>query len=146
MDIRSRLYLDEGERLTIYDDINGFKTVGCGHKIKDIPKKLALKLLENITPEQSKVLFDHDFHDAMEAAKRVYRDVWFALGPVRRGVLVMMVYQLGPTGASEFRNMHQALRDQDYGKAGEEMRDSEWGRNHKTRVNRLAGYMNKGTD
>ena len=146
MDIRSRLYLDEGEVLAQYTDTEGYKTIGVGHKIKDIPKKLALKLLENITPEQSKILFDHDFQDAMEAANRVFRDVWFALGPVRRGVLVMMVYQLGPTGVSEFRKMHQALRGQDYKKAGEEMKDSQWGRNHKTRVNRLAGYMNKGTD
>ena len=146
MDIRSRLYLDEGEVLTQYTDTENNQTIGVGHKIKDIPKKLALKLLENITPEQSKVLFDYDFHEAMDSAKRVFRDVWFVLGPVRRGVLVMMVYQLGPTGASKFRNMHQAIRDQDYVKAGKEMLDSSWGRKHKTRVNRLACFMRKGSD
>jgi len=55
-----------------------------------------------------------------------------------------MVYQLGFSGTSKFRNFLSALNSQAYDKAADEMLDSKWHRQTPERCERLAKMMREG--
>jgi len=63
------------------------------------------------------------------------------LGSVRQEVLVNMAYNLGRTGLAGFKKMLKAVDLGDYETAADEMLDSKWAKQVKTRAVRLAQQM-----
>ena len=108
---------DEGYRDRAYKCSRGIWTIGYGTNLQTltIDKELAEEWLVRLYAK----------------AERDCAKTWpgFAkLDPVRQGVVVSMVYQLGLGGVSEFKKFLKALWEADYAKAAQEMLDSKWAR------------------
>ena len=97
-----------------------------------------------ITKDEALFLLREDIADA---EKDLQHFDWFPrLDPVRRKVVIDMRYNLGPTRFRQFKRMIAALGRGDYKAAADEMVDSKWYRQVKTRGTRLAQMMRTGED
>ena len=121
----------EGFRPCVYYDTLGFPTGGYGHAFLD---------RSPISHGVAVLLFDEDF----DRAKKDYEKLEFDLDPVRRAVIIDMLFNLGLTKFRAFRLMIRALQDKKYHIAAEEMLDSKWAKQVKSRAFRLARMMRTG--
>lgn len=105
----------EGCRHKIYLDSKGIPTVGYGHA-----------LLEGsyMPPHVINTLFEMDY----EIAVADYKSLKFDLDPVRRAVVINMLFNLGRTRFLGFKNTIRYIRSGQYVRAGDEMLDSKWAR------------------
>lgn len=120
-----------------YTDTNGYPTIGYGHKIlsgEDYSKGL--------TPEQADKLLKQDAQSAINQTNRLISNI-----PVTQEaaqILANMVFQMGETGVSNFKNMWVALKNKDYQKASKEMLDSKWAKTDSpSRAKELANLMSQ---
>lgn len=127
--LKARIRHHEGFRSDPYVDSLGHVTYGYGHKITPINKLSAERLLTS------------DLQIAFAHTVDLFSDVWRNLNQVRREVLVEMVFQMGKTGVSKFVKMCQALVNQDYDTAAQEMMKSRWYEQSKGRCTYLAYLM-----
>jgi len=121
----------EGFRDEVYLDTEGVPTCGYGHAFivgSHIPVEVAERLL---------------WHDT-KAAFDDYDTFHFDLDPVRRGVIINMLFNLGRSRFSRFKKTIAALRAKDYDTAAVEMMDSKWARQVKTRAVELSEIMRTG--
>ena len=94
----------EGYRNKVYLDTLGKRTVGVGHLCvedfwednKEYEEKFLLTILE------------HDLKSAIKSAEELCSDCP-DLKDQAKEIIVEMVFQLGKTGVSKFRNMWKAL-------------------------------------
>lgn len=119
--LEKQLLVHEKEVLRPYPDVFGNITIGRGRNLTGI----------GISKEESKYLFDHDLDRAL---LNMASYPWFAkLSPLRQRVLVDMMYNLGPEKFGEFKKLIAAAARGDVNSVGDEMADSEWFRQVKTR-------------
>jgi lysozyme len=128
--VQEEIKKDEGLSLKAYKDTKGIWTIGYGTNLQTL----------EITQDMADTLFLDAFNAAVEGAKSI--PVYSHLSPVRQGVLVCMVYQMGLKGVLNFRNMLAALSEHDYYGAYKEMLDSKWARyDSPARARRMANRM-----
>jgi lysozyme len=135
--IVDRLVADEGEVLHAYPDHLGYLTIGVGRLID--PKKGGC-----ISREESRFLLANDIRKWTAIAGQW---TWFdKLTWQRQGVIICMLHQMGARGVSNFRKMIAALARNDFEDAADEMLDSDWHRDEKTkdRCERMAAIMRSG--
>jgi lysozyme len=68
-------------------------------------------------------------HDCIDIDEKAYE------------ILIEMVFQLGKTGVSKFRNMWKALAEKNYIGASYEMLDSRWAKQTPNRAKAMADLM-----
>ena len=73
-------------------------------------------------------------------------DWYINTDPIRQKVLIDMAVNLGVGGLLQFRRMIAAIELGDYGAAADQMLDSRWAEQVKTRADRLAEMMRTGED
>jgi len=130
-EIKEMIQRHEGYRPYVYYDSLGFPTAGYGHAF--LPNS-------PISHNVAKALFDDDFC----RAKRDYDKLKLDLDPVRRGVVLDMLFNLGLSRFRGFRKMISALKRGEYAKTADEMLDSLWADQVKSRANHLAEIMKTG--
>jgi len=127
----------EGYRNKVYLDTLGKRTVGVGHLCvedfwednKEYEEKFLLTILE------------HDLKTAIQGAERLLKDCRI-LDSLAREIIVEMVFQLGETGVSKFKNMLKALKEgPDYQTAASEMLDSRWAKQTPNRAKAMSAEM-----
>ena len=126
----------EGYRNKVYLDSLGKRTVGVGHLCvedfweddKEYEEKFLLTILE------------HDLKSAIKSAERLCSDCP-DLKDQAKEIIVEMVFQLGKTGVSKFRNMWKALKVPDYPTAAKEMLDSRWAKQTPGRAKEMSDHM-----
>ena len=128
----------EGYRNKVYLDTLGKRTVGVGHLCvedfweddKEYEESFLMEILEKDLQEaitNANTLMDkHDCGDIDDQAKEI---------------IIEMVFQLGMTGVSKFRNMWKALAEKNYIGASYEMLDSRWAKQTPNRANGMAKTM-----
>ena len=128
----------EGYRNKVYLDSLGKRTVGVGHLCvedhwednREYSEKYHMKVLKD------------DLKNAIQGAEELCSDC-----PVRedqaREIFVEMVFQLGKTGVSKFRNMWKALKEKppSYSVAATEMLDSRWAKQTSNRAKEMSDHM-----
>ena len=133
--IKKRIKEHEGFRNVCYKDSLGKQTIGWGHLcIEDYwveGKEYATPMLNDI--------FEEDFIRAFTNANRLTKGL--DLNPKAQGVIIEMVFQLGIGGVSKFKKMWKALEKLDYVTAANEMLDSKWHSQTKTRCEELSAIM-----
>lgn len=112
-DKRGVRYTKENEdyRHKIYHGSSGELILGWGHTLRpdeDVPK------------EVSQIFFKLDYKHAEED----YETLKLALDPVRRIVLIDLIFNMGLPKVLGFRKMLTALRKRDFGTAAAELEDS----------------------
>lgn len=159
LSIEEQLKIDEGSRLTIYKDTEGYWTVGIGHLIKrdsTIHREEAIRLLDKelstyatngrITPAEQSYLFHKDLAAVQTGiAHSSFYGVYQALDPVRQSAIQNMCFQLGILGVSKFRKMWAALARQDYQTAYKEGLDSNWFKQTPNRARRVMETLRTGS-
>ena len=130
-EIKEMIQRHEGYRPYVYYDSLGFPTAGYGHAF--LPKS-------PISHDVAVLLFEEDFC----RAKRDYDKLKLDLDPVRRGVVLDMLFNLGLPRFRGFRDMISALMRDDYETAADEMLDSLWSDQVKGRSQKLANMMRTG--
>lgn len=131
-----QLKIDEGCRLTAYQDTVGVWTIGYGHT-GGVKKgdKITQKDADNFLLE-----------DTLEAARDASTlPVGFdGLNAVRQAVLINMTFNLGLTRILNFKRFLAAVQVRDFDRAALEMLDSKWAGQVGQRAIRLAKLMKQG--
>ena len=128
----------EGYRNKVYLDSLGKRTVGVGHLCvedfweddKEYEEKFLLTILE------------HDLKSAIKSAEELCSDCP-DLDDLAKETIIEMVFQLGKTGVSKFRNMWKALQHDppNYERASLEMLDSRWASQTPNRAKKMSDHM-----
>jgi lysozyme len=128
----------EGYRNKVYLDTLGKRTVGVGHLCvedfweddKEYEEKFLMTILE------------HDLSDAIKGANDLLAENGcMDMNEKAHEIIIEMVFQLGKTGVSKFRNMWKALSALDYSTAAKQMLDSRWAKQTPNRANGMADIM-----
>jgi len=127
----------EGYRNKVYLDTLGKRTVGVGHLCvedfweddKEYEEKFLMTILE------------HDLQTAIKGAERLLKGCGI-LDSLAKEIIIEMVFQLGETGVSKFKNMLEALENgPDYQTAAIEMLDSKWAKQTPNRAASMSAEM-----
>ena len=126
----------EGFRNSVYKDTLGKRTVGYGHLcVEDHWEENR----EYTVPELERVL-EADLNNAIQGAEELCSDCPDIRDQAKE-IIVEMVFQLGKTGVSKFRNMWKALKVPDYPTAAKEMLDSRWAKQTPGRAKEMSDHM-----
>ena len=128
----------EGYRNKVYLDTLGKRTVGVGHLCvedfweddKEYEEKFLMTILE------------HDLQTAIKGAERLLKGCGI-LDSLAKEIIIEMVFQLGETGVSKFKNMWKALEQSppEYSVAASEMLDSRWAKQTPERAAGMSSEM-----
>ena len=128
----------EGYRNKVYLDTLGKRTVGVGHLCvedfweddKEYEEKFLMTILE------------HDLETAIKGAKDLMSENGcMDMNEKAHEIIIEMVFQLGKTGVSKFKNMWKALSELNYVGASYEMLDSRWAKQTPNRAKAMAKTM-----
>ena len=132
--IEQMLIIDEGMRLKPYRDTVGKLTIGVGRNLDDV----------GISEDEALYLLSNDIKKAREDVKKVFGEMFHELDPVRQAVLIDMMFNLGLPRFLGFKKFIQAVKEKDFSKASQEMLDSRWAKQVKSRAERLSYMMRTG--
>ena len=128
----------EGYRNKVYLDTLGKRTVGVGHLCvedfweddKEYEESFLMEILQK------------DLQEAIRGAKELMQEHGCAdIDERAEEILIEMVFQLGRTGVSKFKNMWKALSEHNYVGASFEMLDSRWAKQTPNRAKNMADQM-----
>ena len=125
----------EGYRDTVYYDSVGVPTVGYGHALLEGSRVPAVV---------ADILFEQDFNDAVKDYTILANRWGLELNPVRRGVMLDMLFNLGVSRLVKFQKFLTALQVKNYDKAADEMLDSKWATQVGKRAEKLSEMMRRG--
>jgi len=128
----------EGYRNKVYLDTLGKRTVGVGHLCvedfweddKEYEEKFLMTILE------------HDLQTAIKGAEDLMQEHGCSdIDDLAKELIIEMVFQLGKTGVSKFKNMWKALSALEYSTAASEMLDSRWAKQTPNRAQAMSAEM-----
>jgi lysozyme len=137
-DVKNRIKKHEGFVAKVYLDSLGKQTIGYGHLLTEEDD-----FVEGVIYDKDilEALFDKDFNKAKQGMEELVGTLDIAMAA--KGIIIEMVFQLGKTGVSKFKNMFAALNEYDYTRAAEEMLNSAWYRQTPSRCEELSNLMRK---
>jgi len=137
-----QLKIDEGVVYAIYKDHLGYDTFGVGHLIKDSDEEFGAPVGTEISEERVRACFDSDLDLAISECGALYGEREFGDFPDEvQQILVNMMFNMGRTRLSKFKNFTAALQDGDWARAAAEGRDSQWHKQVTNRAERLMSRM-----
>ena len=132
------LKVDEGVEYAIYNDHLGYPTFGVGHLVLESDPEHGQPVGTPISEERVAECFDNDLNTAISECHALYGQSDFdSLPDGVQGVLVNMMFNMGRTRLSKFKNFNAAIAENDWKRAGVEGRDSLWHRQVTNRAERL---------
>jgi|TARA_X000001388_G_scaffold29965_2_gene21287 lysozyme len=127
----------EGYRNKVYLDTLGKRTVGVGHLCvedfwednKEYEEKFLMTILE------------HDLQSAIKSSEELCEG--YNISDDAKIIIIEMIFQLGKSGVSKFRNMWKALAEDppSYHVASIEMLDSRWAKQTPNRAKEMSDHM-----
>ena len=128
----------EGYRNKVYLDTLGKRTVGVGHLCVE-------EFWEDDKEYEEKFLMDileADLQNAIKGAKDLMaQHGCMDIDEIAEEIIIEMIFQLGRTGVSKFKNMWKALSELDYSTAASEMLDSRWAKQTPNRAQAMSAQM-----
>ena len=122
----------QGPELFPYRDSVGILTIGYGRNL----------IHRGISKDEAELMLNNDIADSVKDAKTL--PYWLSLSPVRKVVIIDMIFNLGLTKFKLFRNTQRALGMEDWNLASFEMKDSKWYRQTERRAKVLVKAMRTG--
>lgn len=155
MNITEMIRYDEGERLAVYKDTEGYWTIGVGHLLtKNSSKEVALKELDKlvgknhygyINPKESETILENDINGTIkDISKTKLSATYTIIDGVRRTALVNMCFQLGVSGVLQFKKMIAHLNNNEYELAADEALNSKWTKQTPNRAKRVTDVIRYG--
>jgi lysozyme len=111
----------EGFKLKVYKDSKGFSTVGYGHKIDaDSPIDIRnLKEGDEISKDRADRLFDMDFNDHLNAARKI--PGFNKASKKQQAALIDLTFNMGPNWYKGFPSFTKAFAAGDYEEAARQI-------------------------
>ena len=141
--LKEEIMADEGVKYEIYLDHLGYPTVGIGHLIKPNDQEYGKPIGTKVTSERVGELFIADAESAIKDCKKLFNNFDTIPEDIQH-VLVNMMFNLGYTRFSKFKNFKAALDVRDWKKAAIEGQDSLWYRQVPNRARRLMERLKNG--
>lgn len=153
--IEEMLRRDEGLRLKVYWDTEGYPTIGIGHLImaqpvrdmeqinKVLSKQVGRAVTGNpgsISMDEASMLFDRDLKDMQRDIKShsTVGPVYSKMNKSRKLALENMCFQMGVGGVAKFKNMLSNMLAGNWKEAYNSARDSLWFQQTKGRASRVS--------
>ncbi|KAN0018433.1 hypothetical protein ACTFIU_011049 [Dictyostelium citrinum] len=161
--LKEMLKYDEGEKLEMYKDTQGYYSIGIGHLItKEGDKDEAIKILEGeighkvklnsknepeISSCESQSLFEKDTSVAIQSIENnsTLSSIYDDLDSIRQMALANMVFQLGANGVSKFKKSLKLIEEKKWQEASVELKNSTWNNQTPKRSNRVISVFETGT-
>ena len=128
----------EGYRNKVYLDTLGKRNVGVGNLCVE-------DLWEDNKEYEAKyhmTILEHDLKTAIKGSNELMAEHGcMDIDGVAEEIIIEMIFQLGKTGVSKFKNMWRALSELNYVGASYEMLDSRWAKQTPNRANGMADTM-----
>ena len=154
-DLRAKSYFDmfslnEGNKPQVYEDTTGNRTIGIGFNLEDAGNRKFLKeqninineLFDGrkLSDTETKILYNHSLRQAFSDAQKFDPNLARRPEAVKMAI-VDMAFNLGLTKLNKFVDMKAALMNNDYNAAADEMVDSNWYKQVKSRGPRMVKIM-----
>lgn len=136
--LHSDLMRDEGLMLTPYRDSLGYMTVGVGHLIKKGES------FTKITRDQAMEILDRDIEIAERNLTTIYPK-WVELDEVRQRCMLNLSFNLGGKLA-QFKKFLHSLSLGNYDRAADQLVQSKWYKQVKSRAPRIVYAIRNGVD
>lgn len=133
--IRKMIKQHEGYRGRIYIDSVGVPTGGYGH---------AFLTGSPLSQPIWELIFEEDFQRTVNDYDYLVEEYNLDLNPVRRGVLIDMLFNLGLSKLLRFKKFIRAMQLKDWERAADEMINSRWYNQVGTRAVKLVKMMREG--
>lgn len=124
--VRKQLEIDEGRVEEVYLDSLGLPTFGIGHLIKEGDPEYGMPVGAKIPSERVDEQFDEDFEHHVEECLELFGEEFSDYHDEVQEVLINMMFNMGRTRLSKFRNFITALQMDDFNEAADQMVDSRW--------------------
>tara|TARA_B100000131_G_scaffold280704_1_gene286821 strand:- start:2680 stop:3165 length:486 start_codon:yes stop_codon:yes gene_type:complete len=136
-EVYEQLKIDEGVKYEIYKDHLGYPTFGVGHLITEEDEEYGKPVGTEISEERVQECFDKDLDTAISECVALYGEGFNTMPDTVQQVLVNMMFNMGRTRLSKFKNFRTALEAENWQQAAIEGRDSLWYRQVTNRAERL---------
>lgn len=151
--LEQQLIRHEGYRTKVYQDTKGIPTIGVGFNLL---RPDASNLVQRVGADYTQVLhgkqalndpqimqlFRYDLSNTVSQARQIVKN-YDAQPKEVQGIIVNMVYNLGPRGFSTFKRAIAAIEARDYATAAREMENSAWYRQVGKRSRELVKQMQR---
>ena len=128
---------DEGVRYETYRCSEGYPTGGIGHLITEWDEEYYEQPIGTKIPnEQVDDWFAKDIQVTLKDCEIIFEE-FDSLPQEAQLVIANMCFQLGRPRLSKFKNFIAAVKDQDWDRAADEMKDSRWYKQTTARAERL---------
>jgi GH24 family phage-related lysozyme (muramidase) len=135
--LRETLTIDEGKVNEIYEDHLGYATFGIGHLVLESDPEHGMSVGTPVSEDRTIECFEHDVQSVLKDCK-ILHEGWDDYPEEAKQVIANMMFNMGRTRLSKFKNHNAALQCGDWKKAAIEGRDSRW---HKQVTNRAERLM-----
>lgn len=132
-ELREHLQIEEKFVSHVYQDDLGFWTIGFGRLVDE-------RRGGGLTKDEASYLLDNDI-DRRETEVATALPWSVNLDEVRRGVLIVMAFQMGTGGLLGFKRFLTAMKAGDWQAAHAEMLDSKWAQQTPKRVERVGAWV-----
>ena len=138
--LREEIAADEGKVLKIYKDHLGYPTFGIGHLIIEDDPEHGQRVGTKVSEERCDEAFDQDVKSVLADCDTLYDD-FGGLPEEVQLILANMMFNMGRTRLSKFKNMNAAVEEGDWNRAAQEMMNSRWYNQVRNRARRLVERM-----
>ena len=141
--VYEQLKIDEGVVYEIYKDHLGYDTFGVGHLVLETDPEYGQPVGTPVSEERVRECFEKDLAISVSECVILYKGLWENFPDEVQQILVNMMFNMGRTRLSKFKNMFNALEEHDWKRAAVEGRDSRWHKQVTNRAERLMVRLEK---
>ena len=138
--LREELEIDEGCKYEIYLDHLGYPTFGIGHLVIEHDAEYGWEVGTSIDTVRVHETFESDVETVLSDCTKLYSD-FDELPEEAQRVIANMMFNMGYTRLSKFKNMKLSVDARDWNIAADEMIDSKWYYQVPNRAKRLVERM-----
>ena len=138
--LRKELENDEGIRYEIYNDHLGYPTFGIGHLVIDSDPEYGEGIGTTVSKDRVISAFEEDVMGVVSDCESLYPD-FGSLPEDAQRIIANMMFNMGYTRLSKFKGMKRGVDARDWNVAADEMVDSKWYRQVRSRASRLVDRM-----
>ena len=134
--LKETLKIDEGVVYEIYNDHLGYATFGIGHLVLETDPEHGQTVGTPVSEERVNECFEKDVQTVIEDCKKLH-DGWDGYPQEVKQIIANMMFNMGLTRLSKFKNHNAALQSGNWKEAAKEGRDSRWYKQVTNRAERL---------
>lgn len=144
---RCQLIKHEGYRNVVYKDSGGFPAGGIGHLLRAPTETERYPIGSPLSQEQIEAWYREDSVIAIRGAiSLVGEEQWEKISDVRKRAIADLCYNLGKPRLSKFVKFLAAVKADDWRTAGQELVNSKWYGQVKTRGPKIVTMITNNTD